>query len=231
MDRSHRPQLVRACLLAAAVLGLLLLPAAAASAHGGEHVGDLELVLGFGAEPAYAGQPNSVQLILTHGGEPVTDLKSGDLEVEVSFGGESTTLPLEPYFEVGGFGTPGDHRAWFVPSQPGDYTFHVTGTVDDEEVDVEMTSGPDTFGAVEPLGENAFPAVDVPSSQELADRIEQEARRTREAQDAAAAAQAEIAAASREASSASTTATIAVILGAIGVIAGIAGIAVGRHKA
>ena len=230
MQRSRRARL-RASVLTTAVLGLVLLPAGAASAHGTEHVGDLELTIGFGTEPAYAGQPNSVELLVVHHGDPVTDLKAGDLQVEVSFGDQATMFDMEPNFAVGVFGEPGDYRAWFVPSEPGAYTFRFTGEVDGEEVEVEMSSGPDTFGEVLPLAESAFPPVDVPSTQELVDRIEQESQRTQEAQEAAAAAKAQVAAANDEASSAKTTATIAVILGAIGVIAGIAGIAVGRKKA
>ncbi len=228
MQRPHHR--VRASLLIATVAALVLVPAAAASAHGDEEVGDMVFVIGFGTEPAYTAQPNSVQLLLSHDGEPVTDLRTGDLEVEVAFGDDSTTLPLEPFFEVGEFGTPGDYRAWFVPSEAGDYAFHFTGTVDGEDVDVEMSSGPDTFGAVEPLADSMFPAVEAPSTQDLVDRIEQESQRIQDAQDAATAARSEIAAASDEANAASSTATIAVILGAIGVIAGIAGIWIGRKR-
>lgn len=63
---------------AAAAMGLagLLLPllAAPAAAHGERKVGSYNFVVGFGTEPAYAGVPNSVQLILSSGGKPVTDL-------------------------------------------------------------------------------------------------------------------------------------------------------------
>ena len=52
--------------------------APAASAHEGRTHGDLEMVVGFGTEPAYAGQPNSVQLTLSHGGEPVVGSCSGN---------------------------------------------------------------------------------------------------------------------------------------------------------
>jgi hypothetical protein len=223
MQRSSRARL-RALLLISVVVGLVLLPAASASAHGHGHVGDLEYTIGFGTEPAYAGQPNSVELLLVHDGEPVTELPPGDLQVEVSFGDASTTFDMEANFEVGEFGDPGDYRAWFVPSEPGAYTFHFTGEVDGEEFDVEMTSAPDTFSEVLPLTDSMFPPVNAPTADQLAARIEQESQRTQAAQAAAAAA-------NDEASSAKTTATIAVILGALGVIAGIAGIAVGRRKA
>ena len=41
--------------------------------------GDLVLTIGFADEPAFAGMPNGVQLIVEHDGEPVTDLKPGDV--------------------------------------------------------------------------------------------------------------------------------------------------------
>ena len=124
MHRSIRA-FATACALAALTL---IVGAPAALAHAQRQAGPIHMEIGFGTEPAYVGQPNSVQIILTEHGRPVVGL--GDaLKVRVSFGGQQTDLPLEPNFEVGGDGTPGDYRAWFIPSQPGPYTFHLTGTV------------------------------------------------------------------------------------------------------
>jgi hypothetical protein len=186
-------------------------------AHESRGIGDLEMVVGFGTEPAYTGQPNSVQLLLVHHGEPVTDL--GDsLEVEVSFGDQSETLPLEPFFEVGEFGTPGDYRAWFVPSQPGEYSFHFTGRVDGERVDESFTSGPRTFSDVQDIGGAAFPPTNAPSNEELAQRLTADAERVRtelrgvrvDAEDARDAA-----------SSARTLAAVGLALGVVGLVFGI----------
>ncbi len=216
--------------LVAAVVGAVVLPASAASAHTGKRIGDLEMVVGFGTEPAYAGQPNSVQLILVHDGEPVTDL--GDtLGVEVSFGEESTQLAIEPFFEVGEFGTPGDYRAWFIPSRPGQYTFHFTGTIDGEDIDETFSSGPDTFGDVENPSEASFPVQD-PTTGELAERIEREIPRLEAAiGDAASAARTEVAAAEDEASSAKTLALVAVVVGALGLLIGIGAAVMARRRA
>ena len=92
-------------IIAIAAATLATLPfAPPAAAHEAKHVGDLEMVVAFGTEPAYAGYPNSVQLLLSHhDGAPVTDLKSGDLGVEVTFGDATKDLDLEPFFEVGEF--------------------------------------------------------------------------------------------------------------------------------
>ena len=56
-----------------------------ALAHEGRKLGDLEMEVGWGTEPAYSGEVNSVQILLVHDGKPVVDL--GDtLDVEVTFG-------------------------------------------------------------------------------------------------------------------------------------------------
>jgi hypothetical protein len=108
-----------------------------ASAHEERKVGTYVLHVGFGDEPAYAGAKNSVQLLLHDAttDKPVVDL--GDtLKVDVTQGAGSATddsrkltMNIEPDFEVGEFGTPGDYRAFFIPTTPGTYTFHFTGTI------------------------------------------------------------------------------------------------------
>jgi hypothetical protein len=202
-----------------ALAGLLVLPVSAALAHEGRSQGDLEMVVGFGTEPAYAGQPNSVQLILVHDGEPVVDL--GDtLDVEVSFGDQTQQFTLEPNFAVGVFGEPGDYRAWFIPTRAGQYTFHFTGTIDGEDVDQAFTSGPRTFGDVEETAQIQFPVQD-PTNGELAERIDQEVPRltsaTDEARAAAAAAVDDAGSAVDDATSAQTFAILALVVGALGV--------------
>jgi hypothetical protein len=228
-----RRSIIGRAAVGAVVAGLTLIPATTAYAHGDVSNGDLVLTIGFADEPAYAGLPNAVQLIVEHDGEPVTDLQSGDMQVEVTFGDEtSEPMDLEPAFFFEGnqlvFGEPGDYHADFVPSQPGRYTFHITGTVDGEEVDEEMTSGPDTFSAVQDMNAVSFPAVDAPSNEELATRIDEEAGRSA---DGVAAAEAAAASAEDAASEARTVGMIGIVLGAIGVIAAIAALALVRRKA
>lgn len=203
--------------VATAALSMLAVPGAA-WAHGQAGEGDLEMTIGFAAEPAYAGFPNGVQLVLVHDGQAVTDL--GDtLQVEVSFGDQtSEPMTLEPWFEVGEWGTPGEYRAVFTPSQPGAYTFHFTGTVDGEDIDETMSSGPETFAEVEDIAATEFPATDVPSTQELADRIEQESGRTQDASDAATQAASAANDAADAASSARTLGLIGLLVGAAGLV-------------
>jgi hypothetical protein len=199
----------------------LILTASPALAHADRSVGPIDMAIGFGTEPAYAGQPNSAQVILSEDGKPVVDL--GDsLKMEVSFGGEQTTIPLEPDFEIGEFGEPGDYRAWFIPSQSGDYTFHLSGSVHGTKIDLSVTSGPKTFSEVTSPTEAMFPAVDTPSNQELSQRIEQDSARL-------TAATAETASEKSAADDAKTVAVIAVIVGGIGVVVAIWALVRGRR--
>jgi hypothetical protein len=229
---------IRATLPAVAMLaiGLLALFPGIASAHEDVEVGHIEMAVGFGTEPdTYAGLPNSVQLLLVHNGEPVVDL--GDsLKVTIQFGDQtSDPMTFEPAFEVGEFGTPGDYRAYFVPSQPGDYTFHITGSYHETDIDESFTSGPETFSSVKDLSGSTFPAVQAPTSAELALRIQEESDRTTTAVTAATTAGTEAAAAASSAQdaadSAKTIGIIGIVVGAIGLIFGIVAFMATRKRA
>ncbi len=163
-----------AALVACALTGLLLLLAASpAAAHTVRKVGAYQFVVGWGSEPAYAGQLNSVQLVLTdlRTGKPVVDL--GDsLTVTVIYGTQRVPLALTPTFDPDtGLGTPGDYRAWLFPTAPGNYTFHFTGKVGTQAVDESFTSGPTTFATVEDPTNAQFP-VKVPTEAELSQRLD-----------------------------------------------------------
>jgi len=196
---------------------LVLASPGVASAHQDFTVGSIDLAVGFGNEPAYANQPNSVQIILADRGKPVTEL-SQPMKVEVSFGNDSTTYDVEPNFEVGEFGTPGDFRAFFIPTQVGTYTFHVTGSVDGRKVDVTATSGPKTFSDVIDPAEAEFPKTNAPTTGELATKLDRDSARV-----AAAASSARDAA-----DGARTLAVVALAAGLLGLVLG--GLAVSRRR-
>ena len=133
---------------AASALTLLMLTAAPAFAHEGRKLGDLEMEVGWGTEPALAGEPNSVLSSWSTTANPWS-ISATRWTFEVTFGDQTQPFPIEPFFEPGEFGTPGDYRAWFIPTRPGQYTFHFSGTIDGEEVDETFTSGPGAFDDVE----------------------------------------------------------------------------------
>jgi hypothetical protein len=212
-----------AAMVASTLAGLLIpLLAGPAAAHQAKTVGRYHFVVGFGDEPAYAGEKNSVQLLLADANDkPVTDL--GDtLKVAVTTGSaEPLQLAMEPFFEVGEFGTPGDYRAFFIPTAPGSYSFHFTGTIKGQKVDQTFKSGPQTFSDVDDPAQVQYP-VKQPTGGQLATRADRETARIN------AALTAERDQAKSDASSARTLAVLGLVVGALGLVAGVVALARGR---
>lgn len=219
---------IRLAVTGGLLLTMLVLLAGPAAAHEDRVVGGIALAVGFGQEPAYAGQPNSVQVLLSRGGKPINYL--GDtLAVSVAFGDQSKDLSVEPFFEIGEFGTPGDYRAWFIPTRAGQYSFHFTGTIHGTKIDEMFTSGPKTFDDVASPADAEFPVQD-PTNGELADRIDREIPRLESSiSDVKAAADRSVTSAADDASGARNLALIGVVLGALGLIAAIAAITMTRR--
>src|SRR3954452_10060046 len=167
-------KLVGGAALTVALAGaLVVVPAGVASAHEEREIGPYTVAVGFGDEPAYAGGENSVQMFIheTKGDKPVVDL-GPTVNVQLSYGDQqSDQLTMEPNFEVGEFGIPGDYRAFFFPTRPGDYTFHFTGDIKGTKVDETFRSGPDTFDRVQDPASVEFPAQD-PTLGELAEAVQ-----------------------------------------------------------
>ena len=220
---------MRRRILAAVVVSTLAGPliavlAGPAAAHEEKTVGRYHFVVGFGDEPAYAGEKNSVQLILADANDkPVTDL-TDTLKVEVTTGtAEPLALSMEPFFEVGEFGTPGDYRAFFIPTAPGTYSFHFTGTIKGQKVDQTFKSGPQSFSDIEDPAQVQYP-VQQPTGGQLATRADREAARVN------AALTAERDQAKDDAASARTLAIIGLVVGVLGLAAGITALARGRRS-
>jgi hypothetical protein len=200
--------------LSAAFMALAVGPALA---HEEKEDGPYHLAVGFGDEPAYAGFKNSVQLLLstTKNDQPVVNLKTDELKVTVEFGSQSLDLQMEPLFEVGEFGTPGDYRAFFIPTRPGTYAFHLTGSLNGTPIDQTFTSGPQTFSDVLNPSDIQFPVKD-PSVSDVATRVERDS--TRFTQD--------VSAANRSADSARDRSGTASVLGIVGIAVGVVGLLV-----
>ena len=185
----------RALALALAIAGLFIpLTAGVASAHGRTTVGDYELVIGFHNEPAYQGEPNGLDLFVTNTKtqEKVNDL-ADTLKAEIIFGDTKKELTIEAQW-----GQDGAYTAHVLPTEAGDYTWHIWGEIEGTPVDVSMTSGPETFSAVEPKSAVAFPAAEATPAELRA-----------------------------EAAAAAQTARIALIVGGGGTLLGLAGTVAG----
>jgi hypothetical protein len=143
-----------------------------ASAHEHRAVGNYEFVVGWTGEPAIANEPNALDLRIhffengvpeeseeegEHADEGVPVLDAHEtLKAEIIAGGgaETRELELEP-----AFGEEGAYEGLVIPSQSGDYTFHIFGDIDGFEIDETFTSGADTFSVVEDPAELKFPSV------------------------------------------------------------------------
>ena len=194
-------------LASALAVAFVLLIASPASAHEDKPVGKYTFTVGWGDEPAYAGFRNSVSLEVEDASQkPVADI--GDtLKVEVSTGSEKVTLPLSA-----AFGQPGVYEAAIIPTRPGTYTFHFTGTIRGDAIDATFTSSDTTFDDIQSPGAVQFPAKD-PSIGELTQRLTRSEQRAIRAADAA----------KDEATTARTVGFIGTALGAIALGIALAG--------
>ncbi len=197
--------------LAGVVLAAALFVAAApVFAHETASAGELALELGWGTEPAYMGQLNTVQLIVTHAadGDPIND-PGARLTAKVRYGDQEQEFALTPTYDAeAGTGTPGEYAALLIPTAPGDYTFHVTGKVEGVKVDLEVTSSPRTFSPVEDASAVQFP-VKVPATGQVAERLDKELPRLATA--------AKVGDVESRISSAKTMGYVGIAVGAVGV--------------
>ncbi len=154
-------------------------------------------MIGFHNEPAYQGEPNGLDLFVTNTKtkENINGL-ADTLKAEIIFGSSKRELEIKPQW-----GRDGAYTAYVLPTEAGDYTWHIWGDIKGTPVDVSMTSSPTTFGSVEAKSEVAFPAADATPA-EL---------------------QAQAAAAARAAQLALIVGIVGVLLGAAGVVVGVLG--------
>jgi hypothetical protein len=165
-------------------------------AHERKTAGAIDLVIGWGDEPAFTGARNSVVVTLSDRTGPVKIPAA--LSVEIVFGSERMTLPLEPVAN-----RPHEYQAWVVPTRAGTYTFHVTGKVGTQPVDVTSTCSDQTFHCVVDATDIQFPAKD-PTVAQLSDRLERGLPRADRANEAA--------------TSANRLAILALVLSIVGVL-------------
>jgi hypothetical protein len=188
------------------LLAALLLPltTSLALAHGHTEAGDYEIVIGFHNEPAYAGEPNGLDLFVTNKatGEKINDL-ADTLKAEIIFGSSKKELEVRAQW-----GQDGAYTADVLPTAAGDYTWHIWGDIKGTPVDVSMTSSPETFSAIKAKSVVAFPAAEATPA-EL---------------------QAQAASAQQAAQTALMVGIAGAVLGLIGIAVGVLGLRSGRAR-
>jgi len=206
----------RAWAIAVMAIGLASV-ATPVAAHIVKQVGPYTVALGWVREPTYVGQLNAVQVVIRDAkGNPVSDLTADDLKVVVSTAGQqSDPMSLAPTFdEDTGLGIPGDYEAPMIPTAPGDYTFHVTGTIHNTKIDETATSSDTTFDSVVDASAVQFPNK-LPPVGDLATRLERVDARV----------QSQISAANDAKSSAQGALVVGIAVGGAGVLIGLVGLA------
>jgi hypothetical protein len=151
------------------VLAVVLALFATVSAHEPRVVGTYNIALGWSHEPAYAGLYNQVEIFISQidpnaatptpggdddeaGGTPVVGAEE-TLKLEAGYGGKTKALNL--YAADGSEG--GHYFADIIPTQPGDYTFHLTGKIGDTDIDETFNSADGKFSSVDPITDIQFP--------------------------------------------------------------------------
>jgi hypothetical protein len=197
-----------------------------ASAHVVKQFGTYSVALGWLHEPTYVGVENAVQVVVKDAaGNPVNDLASGDLKVVVSAAGQQTAaLPLDPSFDPDtGLGTPGEYDAPLIPTEVGDYTFHLTGSIHGQAVDETATSSDQTFNSVTNGSDAQFP-VKLPAIGDVSALAQRVDGRATTAESTAQQAQA----AAKDAGDAANRAlVVGSVVGGAGVLFGLGGLLVG----
>jgi hypothetical protein len=205
--------------VATAVIAVACLATATpAFAHEVRPVGSYEMTVGWAHEPTYTGIQNAVQLFVKDAkGKPVDDL--GDpptLKVQIISGNQTgDPLELAPSFDADtGLGTHGEFDAAVIPTAPGDYTFHFTGTINGQKIDEKFTSSDKTFDTVREPTEVEFPAKP-PSVGQLATNLDRLNPRVDGAVSAAQSAQQAAKSAKDKAGTATILAVVALVVGLV----------------
>jgi len=220
------PRLIRLAGIAAAAGLLVLTLVGPVEAHAVEHAGPYTIEIGWQHEPTYVGETNGVQVIIhDQADKPVTDLTADDLKVVVSTGDQQTpALTFEPGFDpVEMEGPLGEYDAAILPTTPGDYTFHLTGSIHGQAVDITVTSGDETFDTVKGTSDIQFPTK-LPTVPEIVTRLDRIDQRLAEVQAPSGPTQASVDAAAAAATEAQKAADQALLVGAA---LGLAGVVVG----
>jgi len=144
--------------LGSALVGLSLLLPAAASAHTARDVGKYHFVVGFLNEPTVQGELNGIDLTITTTADnkPVVGADK-TLKAAVIVGGNAKVMPLDLAPASDEDPANGKYAAYFIPTIPGSYTFHFTGSINGNPIDQSFDSGPNTFADVQPASALQFP--------------------------------------------------------------------------
>lgn len=182
----NRVRLLMRVVAAIGVLGGILFLPLSAWAHEEVDSGSYHFEIGWVNEPVILGQRNGLDLFVATTEAPEEGLPDiSTLVFTVEYGGVNKSYDIVPVE-----GEDGHYTASFVPTRAGQYTFHITGSIEGESIDVSVD--PEEVVSADTV---SFPESQ-PSVAEMTSRI---------------------AAAEARASTAQTVAIVGLALGVIGV--------------
>jgi hypothetical protein len=116
-------------------LGALLMVPAVAWAHAAVDSGSYHFEVGWVNEPVIVGERNALDLFVAPKDHPDQGLAGVEatLQFTVEYGGVNQSYDLVPVENE-----PGHYSAVFIPTRLGQYTFHLTGQIKDEKIDVSV---------------------------------------------------------------------------------------------
>lgn len=156
------------CALSACVVLAMLLVPLTAFAHEKVDSGNYHYEIGWANEPVIVGEKNGLDLFVASKDKPDEGLAGVEstLKFTVEYGSASQSYELVPVEAE-----PGYYTAAFVPTREGQYTFHLTGAINNEAVDVKVE--PEEVIAA---GKLAFPEAQ-PSAADLTAQLTRGQRR------------------------------------------------------
>jgi hypothetical protein len=218
----------RTCAIFALASMFALLAASSVAAHTVKQVGPYTVTIGWLHEPTYVGEENAVQFLVHDASGPVDGLSTDTLTLAVSTGStQSDPLDFAPTFdEDTGLGMPGEYVAPIIPTAPGIYTFHLTGKIRSQAVDLTVTSSDSTFDSVISPSGIQFP-VALPALGDVVTRLDRVDSRIATAQAAATKAATR---AGDARSAASQAKVIGLAAGGVGTVVGIVALVVAIRR-
>jgi len=149
-------------------LGLAVASPAAIEAHEQREVADgqFHFVVGFLNEPAFQGELNAISVRITLNDPDASPVAEGEqvertsveglegaLTFEIIYEDQTAELPVETVFR-----DPGHYVSYVIPTEPGVYSFRISGEIDGVAIEETFTGGPETFSEVGPRSDIEFPA-------------------------------------------------------------------------
>lgn len=153
------------------VAGLLILPLTA-FAHEEVDSGDYHFEIGWVNEPVILGERNGLELFVSTTDNPEEGLADiSTLTFTVEYGEVNKSYEIVPVE-----GEDGHYVAGFVPTREGQYTFHITGSIQGQSIDVSVEPE-----EVVTAGTVSFPEA-LPSTADMAAKVDAAEARARTSQ-------------------------------------------------